>query len=388
MPYYLEGQRLRVCASFLREHDNIRLLKQCRLILLQHILPTTEALIGHLLQAGAEIDVLYAKPFSIERDVFKRLSQTVSIVRKSYEELEKTDHLDKALAAAVAKSRKDGKRILILEVGGYFAGALSRLAAPNIEFVAGVVEDTTFGHNRYVRSASAIPVQIYSVARSHLKWIEGRFVGRDAVLAMDKVLREQGLTITGRNALVVGFGMIGMNVARTLKAFDFQVSVFDKEAHRNLAAYIDGYKVGKKIDLIREADVIFSQTAETSMTIEDIMRCKNNTVLASVGSKDTEFDISSLRQRAEKCETIGRYLEKFILPNRRSIVVVKGGAAVNFILPSLPEELLDLIFSEMTLCGIRILRDANPTGVGVVNRSDSAILNGIARRWLEFINPS
>src|SRR5256885_2348674 len=56
------------------------------------------------------------------------------------------------------------RSILILEVGGYFANPLTRIKKEHYRHFAGVVEDTTFGHNRYLALAREIPIPIFSVA--------------------------------------------------------------------------------------------------------------------------------------------------------------------------------------------------------------------------------
>jgi adenosylhomocysteinase len=201
--YHLENSQLRVCGKWLRQERNKSVIAKTRFILLQHILPTTEELVNLLREAGGEIFSVFAKPYSIDHDVLSRMRASgVDIIEKSYAELEETDFLDRHLGEAVAKSKHDGKRVVILEVGGYFAKPLTRLDANAAEHIAGVVEDTTFGHNRYLGLAASIPVPVVSVARSELKEIEARFVGQDAVIAMDYVLRLLGVSITNRKALV------------------------------------------------------------------------------------------------------------------------------------------------------------------------------------------
>lgn len=164
--------------------------------------------------------------------------------------------------------------------------------------IKGVVEDTTFGHNRYKEHCKDIDVPVYSVARSVLKEIEARFVGGDAVKAMDILLREQGVSLPGRNALVIGYGMIGKNVARALQANDLRVHVYDKEDTPLLAAFIDGYHVRPKLDLLKHAniDIIFCATGDPNgaLSFQEIEDCRDNVILVSVGSKDTEFDLAAI----------------------------------------------------------------------------------------------
>ena len=168
--YPIENTKLRVCANILRQNRNKKVMRECRIILLEHILPTTESLIYLLADSGAEIHSIIAKPYSIDMEVNERLkTHCFEILNFSYEDMEHTDVLSNILDDAIGKSKRDGKKLLIFEVGGYFAKPLSKLDKTKISHFAGVVEDTTFGHNRYNLITKNILIPIVSVARSRLK---------------------------------------------------------------------------------------------------------------------------------------------------------------------------------------------------------------------------
>jgi adenosylhomocysteinase len=388
-----EKIKLSVCGMYLRDRSIQKYIKDTRFIIIEHILPTTEAFIRHLKEDGkSEVFSLFAKPYSIDEDVLERLVKDgVNVIEESYSKLESEGYLEKHLLQAIEKSKKDGKRIVIVEVGGYFAQPLLRLcnqiSSHDLKYIAGVVEDTTFGHNRYKRVAADLQVPVFSVARSQLKEIEARFVGRDAVAAVDKVFRQLGVSMTGGKALVLGYGMIGKNVARTLKAYDLIVSVYDKDHdHKNLRAFIDGFRVNKREELLKSTDVIFAATGEQSLEYDRISDCalsNDGVVLASVGSKDTEFDVKRVKELAEERIEIGENIVKYKLPNKRHVVVVKDGTAVNFLLPSIPIEVLDLIFSEILLAVFALLKESVPSGeVHVIAENTLSV---IARDWLRVI---
>jgi adenosylhomocysteinase len=387
--YLLESRQLRVCGKYTRQERNMKAFQEARFIVLQHILPTTEELLILLREAGAEIFSVIAKPYSIDQSVLARLRDGgFNIIEKAYQELETTNFLLQHMRDAAAESEKDKKKIVILEVGSYFAEPLTRLSKKHLKYFAGVVEDTTFGHNRYVRFINKMPITVFSVARSELKEVEARFVGRDAVTSVEQVLRSQGVSIFGRKALVVGYGMIGKNVAHRLKGHHLEVSVYDKRDYRNLRAFSAGFHVHKKLELLKNADIIFSATGDEAgaVSVSDIEMCKSGVVLASVGSKDTEFDVEGLRQLAVKQEQIGDYLVRYTLPSSRTVVVVKGGAAVNFILKSMPAETIDLVFSEIMLCSILLLKRPERYDNGQIHVAPDTFLSSISKEWLKYIN--
>lgn len=405
--FQLEGTQLRVCASYLREERNRAALRDVRVIVLEHILVTTEEFIQLLHDAGAEIFAILAKPYSIDVQVLKRMSQRkLRVIKKSYAELENTTFLDELLREALTESKRDGRRILIFEVGGYFASPLGRLTVKERDLIVGAIEDTTFGHNRYEELISSIHVPVISVARSRLKEIEADYVGRDAVQAVETVLRKLGVSLTGRHAVVIGYGMIGKNVARALKANDVNVSVYDVRDRRNLEAYMMGFNVDKKAELIHRADIVFAATGwSTSLAVRDpetgkamrrpalsrneiLSPLKDNAILASIGSQDNEFDMIGLKELAVKSgKLMAPHVKKYKLPNDDNVVVIKDGTAVNFLHPSIPVEVLDLVFAEILLAGIFLIKTPGNYVPGEVHSVPEKSLSYIAKDWLRFANP-
>lgn len=394
MAFHLSASQLRVVRKYTREKRNKTLLANSRFILLEHLLPTTEEYIDLLVEAGCEIFTVIGKPYSIDLEVLARLrDKNVKVELKQYEELESSSFLDELLQSALEQSKLDGKHIIILDVGGYFAEPCSKISVEDAVHFAGIVEDTTFGHNRYKKLGAddqpfivKMPMPVFSVARSALKEIEARFVGKDAVMAADYILRKQGVALAGRHALVLGYGMIGKNVARVLRANDMQVSVYDVLDERNLRAFIDGFHIHKSREVIKHADIIFAATATEALNYEYIEECKDNVILASVGSKDTEFDVQTVRLQAIRNVKHGDHLIEYHLDNSNRVNVMNNGTAVNFILPSMPVEILDLVFSEILLCSLMLLKQKAQYPAGELHVVDDKSLQVIAKDWLRSAN--
>lgn len=384
--YQLEDSQLRVCNQYVNNPQTKERFSNCRFILLQHILSDTEELIKLISETGADIFAILAKPFSIDNNVLERLHSKYRIIRESYDTFDNTPFLENLLNEAVEKSNEDEKDIVILEVGGYFSKTLTKLNSDQLKYIKGVVEVTTFGHNKYIEHASKIKIPIYSVARSPIKTIEATYVGRAAVTAIDQVLREIGVSVAGRQALVIGFGMIGRSVADALKAHNLLVSVYDKKGFGQLNAYTQGYFINNKFDLLKNADIIFSSTAERALSYEDIENCKNNVILASVGSRGNEFDMEGLKHNAIEIIPISDNIQKYVLSKQKNIFVVREGTAVNFIIKSCPDEIVDLIHAEVLICTNLLLNEKRERNkIGIVNHTPEKELHQISRDWLKHV---
>ena len=393
MSYIFSDNQLKVCHRYLNQSRNKSLVSNTRLIILEHILPTTSSLIQLLDEAGVEIDSIIAKPYSIDNNIMKKLKSKYNVIKESYEKLEETDLLVNILLKSVNKSKTDKKKIVIIDVGGYFAKPIISLYhkdPDSVKYICGIIEDTTFGHNRYLEKIKDIPVPVFSVARSELKEIEARYVGNDAVIAMESLLRKQEMLISGRRALVIGYGMIGQNVALSLKRNNLNVSVYDRDDTKHIKAFVDGYQIHKKAELIKNADIIFFATGnpDGAFTFKDIEDCKNGVILASVGSKDTEFDVKELKAQAKSASKIGKNLVKYKLSNSNEVIVAKEGTAVNFLLPSIPSEVLDIVFSEILVCMFKLLRHAEEDKfpLHTIHTSTQINRNSISKDWLRYTN--
>jgi adenosylhomocysteinase len=392
MAYHFQGTHLRVLQKFSRQQRNVEFLSNTRGVFVLHALKTSVEFIRNLTAAGLEINSIFVKPYSIDQDALRHLRalcENVHILDYDRYDAEGRPLVERALVSCVEASKHDAKSIIGFDIGGYLLDPVFQVFKddPSLcKFFKGIVEDTTYGHNRYLKVKGAFPTPVLSVARSQLKEIEARFVGRDAVVACDMVLRQQGIMLSGRKAFSIGYGMIGSNVARALRDNDLVVSVYDKRDCRNLHAYMEGFDVNKKGVLIKSADIIFSQTADRAVSFSEIEECKDGVVLASVGSKNTEFDIAEIERQAISRMNYGKHIEEFTLSNSKRVRVIHGGAAVNFLNPSLPTEVFDLVFSEAFIAIMLLLKRHNAFPPGNVYEISETFQNEISKDWLRTVN--
>lgn len=93
MPYHLQNTQLRVVHKYTRQERNLLWLQKTRLIVLEHILPTTAEFLCHLTDAGVDIHTLIAKPYSIDKPVLETLEKGKGfrVIKESYETIEQTN---------------------------------------------------------------------------------------------------------------------------------------------------------------------------------------------------------------------------------------------------------------------------------------------------------
>ncbi|EKE20526.1 MAG: hypothetical protein ACD_7C00540G0004, partial [uncultured bacterium] len=217
MKYQLLGNRLRACQSIASNHKT--LLSGCNILLLQHLFEDTLEFTNHLLNNGAKFNKILGKDYSTDQRIFAELKKKklpVEIINSHFEETN-SDYLRNILITALNSTKKEGRKLIIQEIGGYFSRIINSIPTDLTTTLAGVVEDTTYGYNKYKAVEAELKYPVFHVARSQLKEIEAVFVGEAIVLAFNNIMRDIGISIQGRKALVIGYGMIGKNIARFLK---------------------------------------------------------------------------------------------------------------------------------------------------------------------------
>lgn len=134
-----------------------------------------------------EVAAVLPKPKSIDARALEEVTAFLPV-----DGLERAAFADPARALDYLESRAAGRRIALLDVGGYFAPSLEHVCANFSGQIIGVVEDTENGHQRY-ETLGKLPCPVFSVARSPLKDPEDYLVGQSVTFSAE-ALTERGAT--------------------------------------------------------------------------------------------------------------------------------------------------------------------------------------------------
>src|SRR6266545_1625831 len=199
-----------------------------------HVLPGQMDFLATLSQV-VEVVAVLPKPKSADR-------RTLDAIAASYacDRLDRGRFADSAWLTAYLEERAADRRLVLADIGGYFAPALAEVCTAFSGRIAGVVEDTENGLRRYLELVR-LPCPVYSVARSPLKEPEDRLVGEAIVFSVESLLRRLGQVLPGRRACVLGFGKIGAGIAAALHARHVRVIVRDTDPVRQAQAIAVGY---------------------------------------------------------------------------------------------------------------------------------------------------
>jgi len=210
-------------------------LSSYRFIIVQHLLQDSYAFIKNLNANGVEVYSVLYKDYSVNVSLLNKLKECNINIMSADKDINSlcSSIIDEAVKEVCA----DGKKIIILDLGGVFSEISNRYDP----FIQCIVEDTHYGHWRYKNKKHSF--SIYSVAESKLKEIEAIAVGKSIIVALYESLLSLGVSLFGKKALVIGYGMIGKNIAQSLKDFGVTVYINDVHEHKLLSSLFQGYEI-------------------------------------------------------------------------------------------------------------------------------------------------
>lgn len=328
----------------------------------------------------AEVGIIIPKPNSINFIVEAKLEKSFFIHKTTREQIsENPIEICKEI-----DSRRGEKRVLILDIGGYFAKAARFIKSHLGDNFVGIVEDTENGHLRYLESKAFKEVTTFSVARSPLKNTEDFLVGLSICFSADAVMREVNEIYTGRSALVIGYGKIGYSIAKHLAERNINVYVYDINPLRLVEAKSHGHNVLTKEESLNIADVVFCATGQKSIANGDIFRLKNNSIIFTSTSSDDELALSENISDYDKVENISKNITSLTTKRGNTYHLCNSGNAVNFLHGASVGQFIFLVQSEI-LRSIKSVLEKSGKNVSIYENSEKIQME-IASSWLAFFS--
>jgi hypothetical protein len=304
-------------------------------VVVTHILPDAFDFLDALNRCTNLIGVI-PKPKSVHQQTKERLvSSGIKILDISRENV--SSELPTLL------TENEHRKTVLLDIGGWFVPTLNTLPEPIANNIAGIVEDTRNGQDKYEAYAitHAFPFPVVSVAESELKANEDFLVGHSVVFSADAILRECGLVLEYLECGVIGYGKIGKSIAHHLQQRGIKPNVVELNPLRRLEAYRMFCNIRHRDWVSHNTDVLFCATGKRATDIIDLRSLRPGAFLLSVTSSDDEFDLTLLSteyKRTSVSPHVSRYDSSY-----NHFYLVNNGNAVNFLHNAVLWEFIQLV---------------------------------------------
>jgi adenosylhomocysteinase len=193
----------------------------------------------------------------------------------------------------------------------------------------GVTEETTTGVHRLYQMEKegrllfpAINVND-SVTKSKFDNLYGC---RESLV--DGIRRGTDVMMSGKVAMVAGFGDVGKGSAASLRQAGCRVMVSEIDPICALQAAMEGYEVTTMDDAAPRADIFVTATGNVDViTIEHMRKMKDRAVVCNIGHFDSEIQVQALKNL--KWNNIKPQVDEIEFPDRHRIILLSEGRLVN-----------------------------------------------------------
>jgi adenosylhomocysteinase len=148
---------------------------------------------------------------------------------------------------------------------------------------------------------------------------------------VDGIMRATDVMLSGKVAVVCGYGDVGKGSAQSLAGQKCRVVVTEVDPICALQACMDGYEVVRLEDVLETADIFITATGNYNIITADHMkRMKHNAIVGNVGHFDNEIDMAGLGKidGIEKIK-VKDQVHEWRFPDGHSILVLAEGRLLN-----------------------------------------------------------
>jgi adenosylhomocysteinase len=200
------------------------------------------------------------------------------------------------------------------------------------ESIRGVSEETTTGvHRLYeMEKAGTLLFPAINVNDSVTKSKFDNLYGcRHSVV--DGLNRATDVMLSGKMAVVCGYGDVGKGCAQALKGQGARVVITEIDPICALQAAMEGYQVLRLDDVLEQADIFITSTGNKDIITADHMaRMKDKAIVGNIGHFDNEIDMAGLKKiPGLKRVNIKPQYDEFIFPDGHSVLVLAEGRLMN-----------------------------------------------------------
>jgi adenosylhomocysteinase len=198
------------------------------------------------------------------------------------------------------------------------------------EGIKGVTEETTTGvHRLYqMQEAGQLLFPAINVNDSVTKSKFDNLYGCRHSL-VDGINRAVDVMLSGKVAVVCGYGDVGKGSAESLRAQGARVIVTEIDPICALQALMEGYEVRTVEEVVETADIFITTTGNKDIITADHMaRMKHQAIVGNIGHFDNEIQVFELEKRAERIN-IKPQVDEYRFPDGHTVILLSEGRLLN-----------------------------------------------------------
>jgi adenosylhomocysteinase len=160
--------------------------------------------------------------------------------------------------------------------------------------------------------------------------------------------------MSGKVAMVAGFGDVGKGSAASLRQAGCRVMVSEVDPIYALQAAMEGYEVTTMEDAAPRADIFVTATGNVDVITVDHMRAmKHRAIVCNIGHFDSEIQVAGLRNY--RWHNVKPQVDEIEFPDGKRIILLSEGRLVNLgNATGHPSFVMSSSFSNQTLAQIEL----------------------------------
>ena len=309
-----------------KEYKGKKPLKGARILGCLHMTIQTAVLIETLVELGAEVRWSSCNIFSTQDHAAAAIAKQGIPVYAWKGETEKEYWW---CIKQTIEAKKDWKPNMLLDDGGDLTALMHKEYSELLKNIKGLSEETTTGIKALekMEAEKTLLIPVINVNDSVTKSKCDNLYGcRESLI--DGIKRATDVMISGKTAIVAGYGNVGKGCAASLKQNGARVMITEADPICALQASMEGFEVVLMDDAIGSADIVVTATGNKDVVTADHMRkMKDRSILCNIGHFDNEIQVEALKNY--KWTEIKPQVHEIEFPDKKRILLLAEGRLVN-----------------------------------------------------------
>jgi|TARA_B100000749_G_scaffold208875_1_gene163865 adenosylhomocysteinase len=309
-----------------KEFEGKKPLKGARILGCLHMTIQTAVLIETLVELGADVRWSSCNIFSTQDHAAAAIAKSGVPVYAWKGETEKEYWW---CIKQTIEGKKNWKPNMLLDDGGDLTALMHKEYKDLLKSVKGVSEETTTGIKalKKMEKEKKLLIPAINVNDSVTKSKFDNLYGcRESLV--DGIKRATDVMMSGKTAIVAGFGDVGKGSAASLRQSGARVMVTEADPICALQAAMEGYEVVLMDEAIGNADIVVTATGNKDIvTVDHMRKMKDRSILCNIGHFDNEIQVEALKNY--KWTEIKPQVHEIEFPDKKRILLLAEGRLVN-----------------------------------------------------------